>query len=228
MKVSFKKLKLMLWYLLLALLAYIPLSLLVHYIIFPFKEINYASYFKPGDTFNSVSEGFDQTVLASEGEWLTVRLMIQPFAPGPPEHVHESFDETFTVKKGELSMMVDGKVVILRAGQTLSIPKGTPHKPFNATGGQVVVESDSGKNLPTKFAYYLSQFYPYMDSFDMDPNEIPTSKILLQMSVYGSEMDTWLAGPPVGVQKAIRFILAPTARLLGYERYREPQVSTGR
>jgi hypothetical protein len=58
-----------------------------------------------------------------------------------------------------------------------------------------------------------------MDSLGENPSEL---SMLLQLSVYGSEMDAWLAdGPPVSVQKAMRFLLAPTARLLGYRNYYE-------
>lgn len=46
--------------------------------------------------------------------------------------------------------------------------------------------------------------------------------IILQMSVYGNKMDTWIAGPPIAFQKVLRFILAPTARLMGYKSYYEP------
>jgi hypothetical protein len=44
----------------------------------------------------------------------------------------------------------------------------------------------------------------------------------MQLSVYGDDADSWIAaGPPLGVQKAMRIVMAPTARLLGYKNYYE-------
>jgi hypothetical protein len=40
------------------------------------------------------------------------------------------------------------------------------------------------------------------------------------LSVYGTDMDSYLAdGPPVFVQKALRPLMRPTARLVGYKYY---------
>ena len=49
---------------------------------------------------------------------------------------------------------------------------------------------------------------------------------LLQAVLLGREYDTYLAGPPVALQRAGAFVLAPVARLLGYraryEKYSGP------
>jgi hypothetical protein len=62
---------------------YLAISIVLHHYLFPLEKIDYASYFKPGDQLNSVAEGFNQTVVSVEGEWLDSRLVIQPYAPGP-------------------------------------------------------------------------------------------------------------------------------------------------
>ena len=142
---------------------------------------------------------------------------------GPLEHIHYGFDETFTVKHGVLKLLVNGEVKTLNAGESYHIPKGTPHKPFNESDEIVIVEGNSNRNLPTKFAYCLKQFYPFMDSMGENPN---TFKLLMQLSVYGNDMDTWIPGPPIAVQKALRFIMAPTARLFGYKNYYEPKAKS--
>lgn len=217
------KIKTMLLYAVITIVSYLMLSVLVHHYVMPLKEIEYNHYFKPGDTFNSISEGFNQTVLSQDGDWLGLHLEVNPHAPGPPEHIHNDFDETFTVKQGVLKLLVDGEVKTLKAGESYHIPKGTPHKPFNESDETVIVEGHNNKNLPTKFAYCLKQFYPFMDSMRENPN---TFKLLMQLSVYGNDMDTWIPGPPIAVQRALRFIMAPTARLFGYKNYYEPKAKS--
>lgn len=214
------KTKSMLLYTVIIIASYLVVSIVVHHYLFPPEKVAYINYFKPGDQFNSVTEGFHQTIISLDGEWLNARLVMQPHAPGPPEHVHADFDETFTVKEGVLSMLINGEHKVIRAGESVFIPKGTAHKPFNESDQVVIVENKDGeKTFPTKFAYYLNQLYPVID--DMGENQ-STMKIVMQFSVYGSDLDTWIVGPPIGVQRALRFILAPTARLMGYKNSYEP------
>jgi mannose-6-phosphate isomerase-like protein (cupin superfamily) len=183
-------------------------------VAFPEQQPDLNGYFKPGDRLHSRFEGFDQTVISVEGDWLHTRLEVAPLGGGPPEHFHEHFAETFTVKSGTLSILVDGEKRTLKAGETITIPPMTRHKPFNETNEIVIVEGDDPKTIPVKFAYILSQLYGFMDTYPEGPS-VPA--MIMQLSTYGNEADSWLAdGPPLGVQKAMRVVLAPTARLMGY------------
>ena len=186
---------------------------------FPAKQPELSGYFKPGDRLISRFEGFDQTVLAVNGEWLHTRLEAVPGAVGPPEHFHEHFAETFTVKSGSLSILVNGEKRTLKAGESITIPPMTLHKPFNETNETVIVESDDPKTIPVKFAYILSQLYGFMDTYPDGPS-VPA--MMMQLSTYGNEADSWLAqGSALNVQKAVRFMFAPTARLMGYSNHYE-------
>ena len=200
----------------------LPIAVVVIYLllgiavnsIFSEKQPDLNGYFKPGDRLVSRFEGFDQTVLSVDGDWLHTRLEVAPLGGGPPEHFHEHFAETFTVKSGTLSILVDGEKKTLKAGETITIPPMTRHKPFNETNETIIVEGDDPKTIPVKFAYILSQLYGFMDAYPEGPS-VPA--MIMQLSTYGNEADSWLAdGPPLGVQKAMRVVLAPTARLMGY------------
>jgi quercetin dioxygenase-like cupin family protein len=203
----------------------VPIAVVAVYLIvgiavnsmFPEKQPELNGYFKPSDRLYSKFEGFDQTVLAVDGDWLQTRLEVAPNAGGPPEHFHEHFAETFTVRSGTLSILVDGEKMTLKAGESITIPPMTRHKPFNETNETVIVESDDPKTIPVKFAYILSQLYGFMDTY---PDGPPVPAMIMQLSTYGNEADSWLAdGPPLGVQKAMRVLLAPTARLMGYSNH---------
>ena len=198
---------------------YLIFGIVINEYVFPAATPDYANYFLPGDKLVSKYEGFDQAILGIKNGYLHTRLVVAPNAAGPPEHFHENFTETFTVKNGTLSMLVNGEKRILKAGETISVPPMTKHKPFNETAQPVVVESDDERTLPVEFGYHLSQLYGVMDSF---PNGISMPQMMMQFAVYGTEADTYIAdGPSLGTQKAMRVIMAPTARLLGYKNYYE-------
>jgi hypothetical protein len=193
---------------------YLAAGIVVSSIILPGPSIDHANYFRVGDRLVSRVEGFDQTVLGVYDGWLHTRLEIAPHAGGPPEHFHEGFAESFTVKSGTLSVLVNGEKRTIRVGETVTVPPMTTHKPFNETDYPVVIESDDPRSVPAQFGYILSQLYGFMDNNAPAPS---TLQMMMQLAVYGEDADTWIAnGPPVAVQKVLRIVMAPTARLLGY------------
>lgn len=195
---------------------YLVLGLIIHHWIIPVKTPNYDDYFKAGQSFESKLEGLTQTVVKTENGLLISEIALNPHANGPVTHIHENFDEVFTVKSGTLSMQYGTEVKKLTPGQKLIIPKNTPHKPFNETDSVVVVTSE----MPLDFAYCLSQIYPFWD--ENEANSKPP-KILFQLAVFGSKFDSYPTenGPPKAVLKTLKFLLAPTARLIGYKYYNE-------
>ncbi|HWI71142.1 MAG TPA: cupin domain-containing protein [Baekduia sp.] len=50
----------------------------------------------------------------------------------PPPHLHPSQDERFVVHEGELTVEIGGETRTLRGGDTLEVPRGTPHRMWNA------------------------------------------------------------------------------------------------
>src|SRR5919106_1561967 len=91
-------------YILIALVGYLAIGYFLHLVIFPEKKPEVSTYFKPGQQFYSKSEGFKQTVLKQENQHVFCSLEIEPFAGGPPKHIHTNFDEQFEVSNGELSV----------------------------------------------------------------------------------------------------------------------------
>lgn len=134
----------------------------------------------------------------------------------PPRHIHTDFDETFEVENGELTLWVNGEIKKIRPGDVLHIPKGTPHKPYNETADTIHTKSVIA--FPEKFAFNLTQVYGIMDNhpgFEKEPG------IAFRMAMFQtSGFDSYVAdGPPVFIQKAIGFVMAPALRLFGYKSY---------
>lgn len=181
--------------------------------LIPPQTPDYQHYFSENSIFSSKSEGFIQEVKKVENDWIHLKVSMSPRAAGPPEHIHENFDEYFVVEKGTASILINGKKRTLKAGEHLVIPKGTPHKPFNETDDIVVLNDSSNLHptMPCQFAYNLSKLYPSIDKHGAD-----SPKVLLQLAALGNRTDTWVADAPIPAQKAIRWLFGPTARLLGY------------
>lgn len=197
-------------------IGYLFVGLIIHHWVLPTNTPDYIDYFKIGKSFHSKLEGLTQTIVKVENGNLMTDIEIQPNSAGPVTHLHEKFDETFTVKRGTLSMQYGSEIKKITTGQTIVIPKNTPHKPFNETDSIVVVSSE----MPLDFAYCLSQIYPFWD--EKEANSKPP-KILFQLAVFGNKFDSYptVDAPPIKVLKTLKFLLAPTARLIGFKDYNE-------
>ena len=195
---------------------YLLVGLLIHHWILPSKTPDYSDYFKVGKSFHSKLEGLSQKVVDVKNGNLITDIEIQPKSEGPVTHIHEKFDESFTVKSGTLSIQYGTEIKKITTGQTIVIPKNTPHKPFNETDSIVVVTSE----MPLDFAFCLSQIYPFWD--ENEANSKPP-KILFQLAVFGDKFDSYptVDAPPKPVLKTLKFLLAPTARLMGYKNYNQ-------
>jgi uncharacterized cupin superfamily protein len=72
--------------------------------------------------------------VVERGDSFVVDAEWQPGGTGePPNHLHPEQDEHFDVLEGELAVEVGGQPRTIRAGDTLDIPRATPHKMWNAS-----------------------------------------------------------------------------------------------
>jgi mannose-6-phosphate isomerase-like protein (cupin superfamily) len=196
--------------------AYLLVGYFCHYILFPEKIPEVSNYFRPGQVFYSKAEGAHQTVLRQEGGIVYCHAVLDPYAPGPPKHTHRDFDEYFAIENGELSMWFGNEVKKIHPGETLRIPKGVPHKPFNETSESITVAGEIP--FPEKFAFFLCQIY---GAFDKNPKLSHPFHAIMQISLFQrAGFDSYIAdGPPEAIQKLTGFMVTPLARLMGYKSY---------
>ena len=193
--------------------AYLVVGHLWHRVLAPLPAPDPATFPRAGDRFGSRAEGVEQQVHDVAEGWVVGAVTLAPGAEGPPMHVHYGFSETFAPTTGILHVQLRDRVVRLHPGESLFVPPGMPHRPFNPGDTEVVV-AGTAPSFPRSFAAALVQLYRVMD-------ERGTARLtmLMQMSVADPIFDTHLAGVPRAAEQVLRFALAPTARLAGFRNY---------
>lgn len=63
--------------------------------------------------------------------WLEMNGTMPPRQDGPPMHVHHAEIEAATVTSGTLSAMVNGRKIVVRAGEAAVFPAGSAHRWWN-------------------------------------------------------------------------------------------------
>jgi quercetin dioxygenase-like cupin family protein len=76
----------------------------------------------------------------------------------PPPHLHPSQDERFVLHEGEVTAELDGLRQTIQAGETLDIPRGTPHRMWNSGTGP------ARATWQTRPALRTAEFWEAMDA----------------------------------------------------------------
>ena len=110
----------------------------------------------------------------------------EPPGGGPPLHTHGAEDEYFLVLEGEITVYIDGRIVVARAGESAFVPRGAAH---------------CFKNRTTREARVLVLFTPgqiegFFD-FGLPVNgERPSEDVMLERLVeFGSRYALEVLGP---------------------------------
>jgi mannose-6-phosphate isomerase-like protein (cupin superfamily) len=78
-----------------------------------------------------------RTTADTAGEYFEALNVINPNFDGPPLHVHPHAEESYAVTQGVLDVCVAGTWLKLGAGESVTVPPGTPHTLRNTSGGEV-------------------------------------------------------------------------------------------
>lgn len=137
------------------------------------------------------------------------------------EHRHPGIVECFTVLEGELTVKRDGRVDVLRAGETAVIEAGVWHDWWNAAAvdARVLVEVTPGE----RFMHMIETLFGLARLGHVDAKGMPDP---LQLALFAREFSDVieLRRPPLAVQRAVFGALGAIARRRGY-RATYPQMS---
>jgi quercetin dioxygenase-like cupin family protein len=91
--------------------------------------------------------------LSCTEEAYVMEWIVQPQGYVPFEHIHVLQDEIFHVRQGEIRVLINRKQQIGRAGETVTVSRGTRHIAYNNTPEPLVciVEYKPGLDISTSF-----------------------------------------------------------------------------
>ncbi len=115
---------------------------------------------RPGQVMENPVTGedrivFTKTAQQTGGELFELEVFIRAGAPGTPEMVHSLQDESFEVLSGFLDFRIGGQERRLKKGESLLIPKGTPHR-WNASDEEAPFSPKSDRHYDRRSSSRIS------------------------------------------------------------------------
>jgi mannose-6-phosphate isomerase-like protein (cupin superfamily) len=148
-----------------------------------------------------------------EDRSLDADLYVQPGGAVVGEHIHENFDERFTVKSGRIAFKLDGVESIAGPGEVVAIPRGHWHDWWNAGDEEAVARVWVSDGV--RFLQMIETLFGLARDGHTNPKGMPDP---LQLAMFATEFRDVLVlrRPPAAVQSAIFGLLRPIARARGY------------
>lgn len=129
------------------------------------------------------------------------------------EHLHPALHESFSVLRGELTVVRDGQRSTLHAGESARIEPGVWHDWFNTADVDAVVrvEVTAGE----RFAHMIETLFGLAREGHVNGKGMPN---LLQLALTAQAFSDVIVfrRPPLSVQRVVFGALAPIARRRGY------------
>jgi quercetin dioxygenase-like cupin family protein len=160
--------------------------------------------------YGYIRVGTDET----NGEYMMVDLRVRSGGAVVGEHIHQNLDERFTVLDGKIGYKLAGREGIAQAGDVIDLPRGKVHDWWNGGDDEarVIVEIKPA----ARFEQMATTLFGLAQEGKTNSQGMPN---MLQMALIGKEFEDTVqfTNPPIAVQKVLFGILAPIARLLGYQ-----------
>lgn len=154
---------------------------------------------------------FRRTSRETGGRLLRLEMFASPGGASPPEHLYPCQEERFEALSGVLRARVGGEDRVLREGESMVVPAGTPHtwRVDGEEDARVLVEFRPALNTET----FFETMYGLARDGRLDEDGVPP---FLQTALISSAYGIYLPRPPVALQKALFALLVPVGRLAGY------------
>ena len=152
------------------------------------------------------------TVLKSSGDtgglYSLGELEVAP-GGGNGMHIHTSFEETFIAVDGEIGVVLGSRQYLLKPGESITIPKNTPHHFINTTAGTVRCHV---KFVPGHENFIKGLAIAYGLAGDGHTNQKGIPKNLTHMAILMVLTDTHPAGIGRFIFPVFRWLAARAAK----------------
>ena len=158
---------------------------------------------------------FLETAEYTAGEYAAFELRVKPHGFVAAPHIHPKMEESFEIHSGTFTFVVDGEERQVEAGESATIPMGTPHAWWNAGEEEGVATVEFRPAL--KSGEFFESFFGLAKDGKVSPKAGLPGLLWLALIFrsYGEDF-AYVVRPPLPVQRAIFAPLAAVARLLGY------------
>jgi len=150
----------------------------------------------------------------TNGEYMEAVLISPGGASGPPQHFHPNYVEEFTILEGEFLFFHDGKELVLKAGDQLSVQKHVNHT-FRPTDSYDINTFVVVVRPPGMLIELVKTLYGLAHEGKLNKNGEPGFLQAMTLAKKLSD-DTVFTNPPPMVQKIMASIFAPIASWFGY------------
>lgn len=157
---------------------------------------------------------FLETSAETNGEYATFELRVRPHGFVAAPHIHPHAVESFEIRSGTFTFLVDGEERQVRTGDGAIVPAGAPHAWWNSGDeeGMAIVEFRPGR----KTEEFFESFFGLAQDGKVNP-KTGLPKLLWLASIFRPYHDFgYIARPPLFVQHAVFAPLGAVAWLLGY------------
>jgi quercetin dioxygenase-like cupin family protein len=162
----------------------------------------------------------------AEGD-LVADLYIAPGGAVVGEHVHPNIEERFTVLSGKVGFRINGVEQIAPLNTELVVTPGIAHDWWNAGDEEAYVRVEIRPGV--RFELMAQNLFGLANDGKTNAKGMPNP---LQLAIFGREFQDvlYFTSPPRWVQKLMFAVLAPVARLAGYQgtylKYTHPDEQT--
>ena len=174
--------------------------------------------FHSGDQIENPVTGerliFHVTAAETKGERVVFETVVQPGGFVAAAHIHPFQTEHFEVLAGTLGMRQGKNEVELRAGESVVVEPGTPHKFWNA--GDEEVRFVCTVTPALQFERLIATMYGLAAAGKTNKKGMPNPVRLAVIANHHFD-DVRLPGVPQWLQKTGLVLGAPFGRLVGYD-----------
>ena len=154
---------------------------------------------------------FYETAQETDGAFIRFEERRAAGFKGPPAHLHLHQEERFEVLEGTARIQMNGEDHFLQPGERLTVAPRTPHTWGN--GGQTPVRMQIEFRPALRIEHFIESLAVLSSRGDNAQLVRPS---ILQMALLALEYESFLAGPPIMLQRVIFLALKPLALLRGY------------
>lgn len=155
---------------------------------------------------------FLETAKDTHGQRVTMKMSLKSKGEQVPNHFHALQDEHFEVISGKLTILFDGKVQVVTAGEKITLPKNKPHNHYNNDPEEVVYIQSVTPALD--FDYLLENIIGLTIDGKMPNGKAGLVQELVTLRYLDSK--SYLADIPQGIQKFLMNAVGPIGRMFGY------------